>query len=114
MSTGETEGPAVAIAMKGYPRLSETFIAQELLGLQRLGLSFAIWSLRHPTDGARHLMHKEITAPLHYLRGRFRERLLLKAEREVDVPAALREWMAKTKLPSGVKRTVDIDPYSFL
>ncbi|WP_341909792.1 primosomal protein N' [Ferrovibrio terrae] len=53
-------------------------------------------------------------APLHYLRGRYRERLLLKAEREIDVPAALREWMAKTKLPSGVKRTVDIDPYSFL
>ncbi|KRE20742.1 glycosyl transferase [Bosea sp. Root483D1] len=67
MSSGQSEGPAVAIAMKGYPRLSETFIAQELLGLQRLGLSFAIWSLRHPTDGARHLMHREITAPLHYL-----------------------------------------------
>ncbi|CAN7156879.1 glycosyltransferase family 4 protein [Bosea sp. LjRoot237] len=67
MSSEEPAGPAVAIAMKGYPRLSETFIAQELLGLQRLGLSFAIWSLRHPTDGARHLMHREITAPLHYL-----------------------------------------------
>lgn len=59
--------PRVAIAMKGYPRLSETFIAQELLGLQRRGLPFAIWSLRHPTDGARHLMHREITAPVHYL-----------------------------------------------
>jgi len=67
MSTEQSEGPAVAIAMKGYPRLSETFIAQELLGLQRLGLPFAIWSLRHPTDGARHMMHQEITAPLHYL-----------------------------------------------
>lgn len=67
MSSEEPAGPAVAIAMKGYPRLSETFIAQELLGLQRLGLSFAIWSLRHPTDGARHLMHREISAPLHYL-----------------------------------------------
>jgi glycosyltransferase involved in cell wall biosynthesis len=67
MSRVESEAPAVAIAMKGYPRLSETFIAQELLGLQRLGLSFAIWSLRHPTDGARHMMHQEITAPLHYL-----------------------------------------------
>lgn len=67
MSSEEPAGPAVAIAMKGYPRLSETFIAQELLGLQRLDLSFAIWSLRHPTDGARHLMHREITAPLHYL-----------------------------------------------
>jgi glycosyltransferase involved in cell wall biosynthesis len=59
--------PVVAIAMKGYPRLSETFIAQELLGLQRLGLPFAIWSLRQPTDAARHLMHGEITAPVSYL-----------------------------------------------
>jgi glycosyltransferase involved in cell wall biosynthesis len=53
--------------MKGYPRLSETFIAQELLGLQRLGLPFAIWSLRQPTDAARHLMHGEIAAPVSYL-----------------------------------------------
>lgn len=59
--------PVVAVAMKGYPRLSETFIAQELLGLQRLGLPFAIWSLRQPTDAARHLMHGEITAPVSYL-----------------------------------------------
>ncbi|MCU4178284.1 glycosyltransferase family 4 protein [Bosea sp. BH3] len=59
--------PRIAVAMKGYPRLSETFIAQELLGLQQRGLSFEIWSLRHPTDGARHLMHGQITAPLRYL-----------------------------------------------
>jgi glycosyltransferase involved in cell wall biosynthesis len=59
--------PRIAIAMKGYPRLSETFIAQELLGLQQRGLPFAIWSLRHPTDADRHLMHKQITAPVTYL-----------------------------------------------
>lgn len=59
--------PRIAIAMKGYPRLSETFIAQELLGLQQRGLPFAIWSLRRPTDVARHLMHNQITAPVSYL-----------------------------------------------
>jgi glycosyltransferase involved in cell wall biosynthesis len=59
--------PRIAIAMKGYPRLSETFIAQELLGLQERGLPFAIWSLRRPTDVARHLMHNQITAPVSYL-----------------------------------------------
>jgi glycosyltransferase involved in cell wall biosynthesis len=59
--------PVVAIAMKGYPRLSETFIAQELLDLQQRGLPFAIWSLRRPTDAARHLMHNQISAPLGYL-----------------------------------------------
>ena len=59
--------PRIAIAMKGYPRLSETFIAQELLGLQERGVPFAIWSLRRPTDAARHLMHNQITAPVSYL-----------------------------------------------
>lgn len=59
--------PCIAIAMKGYPRLSETFIAQELLGLQQRGLPFAIWSLRRPTDAARHLMHDQITVPVRYL-----------------------------------------------
>ncbi len=63
----EAKQPRIAIAMKGYPRLSETFIAQELLGLQQRGLPFSIWSLRQPTDGARHLMHKQITAPVTYL-----------------------------------------------
>ncbi len=60
-------GPALAIVMKGYPRLSETFIAQELLGLQEMGLAFSIWALRHPTDGAVHMMHQLIKAPLAYL-----------------------------------------------
>ncbi len=61
-------GPGrVAVVLKGYPRLSETFIAQELLELQKRGLSFRIVSLRHPTDGARHPVHEEISAPLTYL-----------------------------------------------
>lgn len=59
--------PRIAVAMKGYPRLSETFIAQELLGLQQRGLPFEIWSLRHPTDAAKHLMHNQITASVRYL-----------------------------------------------
>ena len=61
------KAPRIAVAMKGYPRLSETFIAQELLGLQQRGLPFEIWSLRHPTDAAKHLMHNQITAPVCYL-----------------------------------------------
>jgi glycosyltransferase involved in cell wall biosynthesis len=61
------EAGRVAVVLKGYPRLSETFIAQELLALQRKGLRFSIHSLRHPTDKARHPIHAEITAPLAYL-----------------------------------------------
>jgi glycosyltransferase involved in cell wall biosynthesis len=61
------EAGTVAVVLKGYPRLSETFIAQELLALQRRGLRFSIHSLRQPTDKARHPIHAEITAPLSYL-----------------------------------------------
>jgi len=47
----------VAFVLKGYPRLSETFIAQEILGLEKAGLMLEIISLRHPTDKARHPVH---------------------------------------------------------
>ena len=57
----------VAVVVKGYPRLSETFIAQEILGLERRALALTIVSLRHPTDPAVHPMHREIRAPVLYL-----------------------------------------------
>ncbi len=59
--------PAVAIVVKGYPRLSETFIAQEMLALQRRGLPFEIWALRLPTDKAVHPLNRAITATARYL-----------------------------------------------
>jgi len=57
----------IAVILKGYPRLSETFIAQELLGLERRGLDLEIWSLRRPYDPATHPIHDEIAAPVSYL-----------------------------------------------
>jgi glycosyltransferase involved in cell wall biosynthesis len=57
----------VAFVLKGYPRLSETFIAQEILALERLGLEILIVSLRHPTDRATHPIHRQISAALLYL-----------------------------------------------
>ncbi len=57
----------IVVLLKGYPRLSETFIAQELLGLERAGLDLVLVSLRHPTDRKRHAVHDEIKAPVFYL-----------------------------------------------
>lgn len=57
----------VAFVLKGYPRLSETFIAQEILGLERAGLPLEIISLRRPTDTKRHPVHEEIRAKISYL-----------------------------------------------
>ena len=57
----------VAFVLKGYPRLSETFIAQEIAALERRGLQITIVSLRHPTDARRHAVHEEVRAPVLYL-----------------------------------------------
>lgn len=58
---------SIAVVVKGYPRLSETFIAQEILALQNAGMPLQIVSLRHPTERAVHEMHRKITAPVLYL-----------------------------------------------
>ncbi|PDT29558.1 colanic acid biosynthesis glycosyltransferase WcaL [Rhizobium sp. L9] len=57
----------ILVVLKGYPRLSETFIAQELLGLERAGFDLTLISMRRPTDKKRHPVHDEIKARVVYL-----------------------------------------------
>lgn len=57
----------LAVVVKGWPRLSETFIAQELVALEAAGIDFEIWSLRHPTDHKTHPLHDKLKAQVHYL-----------------------------------------------
>ena len=57
----------VAILVKGYPRLSETFIAQEIAGLEDHGLAPLIVSLRQPGETALHPVHRRIRADVLYL-----------------------------------------------
>lgn len=64
---GPLAAGVIAVVLKGYPRLSETFIAQELLALERRGLALALFSLRHPTDTHAHPVHADIRAPVTYL-----------------------------------------------
>ena len=53
-------------------------------------------------------------APLALVRGRRRKRLLVRADRDVDLQAYLETWRARAKPPSAVRLQVDVDPYSFL
>ena len=57
----------LAVVVKGWPRLSETFIAQELVALEEAGLDFDIWSLRHPTDAKTHPLQDRLRAKVYYL-----------------------------------------------
>ena len=53
-------------------------------------------------------------APLAKLRGLHRERLLLKARRDVPVQKLVAEWLDRVDIPGSVRVQIDIDPYSFL
>ncbi len=55
-----------------------------------------------------------VEPPFARLRGRWRRRILVRAGRQVDVPALIRAWRARIKLSPKVRLKVDIDPYSFL
>ena len=57
----------IVFVLKGYPRLSETFIAEEILGLERRGFDIRIVALRRPTDDRTHPVHAEVRAPVAYL-----------------------------------------------
>ena len=53
-------------------------------------------------------------APLAVLRGRHRRRFLVKTDRQVNIQAVLRQWLAGVRTPTAVRIQVDVDPYSFL
>ena len=57
----------LVVVVKGYPRLSETFIAEELRGLELAGFDLVIVSLRHPTDKATHSVQGEVSGAVLYL-----------------------------------------------
>lgn len=52
-------------------------------------------------------------APMAFLRGRHRRRLLLKASLSVRVQSIVREWLAAVKVDGATRVQVDVDPYSF-
>jgi glycosyltransferase involved in cell wall biosynthesis len=59
--------PAVAYVLKGYPRLSEIFIASEIERLERLGITVHLFVLKPPDEGSHHPVVDRIRAQPHYL-----------------------------------------------
>lgn len=81
--------PPLAVVVKGWPRLSETFIAQELVALEEAGHQFDIWSLRHPTDKKTHPLHDRLRANVRYLPEYLRD----------EKTRVWQAWRAARKLP---------------
>jgi primosomal protein N' (replication factor Y) (superfamily II helicase) len=53
-------------------------------------------------------------APIAMVRGRHRWRLLVKANRDVNIQSFLREWLRDVKPKGSLKLHIDVDPYNFL
>lgn len=81
--------PPLAVVVKGWPRLSETFIAQELAALEERGLRFDIWSLRFPYDSKTHPLHDRFTGAIHYLPEYLHQ----------EPKRVLRSWWAARQMP---------------
>jgi colanic acid/amylovoran biosynthesis glycosyltransferase len=57
----------VAYVVKRFPRLSETFVLNEILELERQGVDVHVLALRPPTNEPRHRLLSELRAPVTYL-----------------------------------------------
>jgi glycosyltransferase involved in cell wall biosynthesis len=100
-----TEPIHIGYVLKRYPRLSETFILNEVLELERQGVLIEIFALLRPAEEIRHEILKRIQAPVIYLpqnsslkkwqiwegrytEGTFRERRLQELFQGEEIPEA--------------------------
>jgi glycosyltransferase involved in cell wall biosynthesis len=57
----------IAYVLKGFPRLSETFIANEIYLLEQLGTKMELFSIKKGETGKQHAVIDKIQSPLRYL-----------------------------------------------
>src|SRR5881275_2744503 len=62
-----TASPRIGYVLKMFPRLSETFILNEILELERQGLSLRIFSLKRPARSESEEDSQRVRAPIIYL-----------------------------------------------
>lgn len=53
-------------------------------------------------------------AQMYRIRGKYRQRILVQADKRVNIQKLISEWLGGIKVPSSVRVTVDIDPQNFL
>jgi len=59
---GTARALRVGYVLKKFPRLSETFVVNELLGVERAGIEVSVFSLRAADDEPRHAMLDQLAA----------------------------------------------------
>lgn len=57
----------IGYLLKCFPRLSETFILNEVLELERQGIELRIYSMNEPQEPIRHRLCEQVRSPIAYL-----------------------------------------------
>lgn len=67
MNKSDSPKRTLGMVLKGYPRISETFISNEIRLLEKMGFDIHIYSMRAPRESFSHDSIKEIKAKVTYL-----------------------------------------------
>ena len=59
--------PVLGMILKGYPRISETFISNEILLLEKMGFNIHLFSMRRGRENFTHKSVQNIQAQVDYL-----------------------------------------------
>ncbi len=101
MHAALTAPPPLGLLVNTWPKLSETFILEEVLGLERQGVELRLYALGEPTDDITHDAVSRVRSPLSRVPGATRTRELLARHARVALAAPLR--YAQALLDAGVR-----------
>ncbi|MFZ2650218.1 MAG: glycosyltransferase [Burkholderiaceae bacterium] len=63
-SVNNAEPQPLALLVKVFPKLSETFVLEEVLGLEQLGVALRLYTLEQASDGVSHGAVARVAAPV--------------------------------------------------
>lgn len=97
--------------MPPFSRLVALVIAGKNEGVTR-DVAIALGRAAPRADGVRILGPAQ--AQMYRIRGKYRQRILVQADKKLDVQKMIAAWLSQIKIPSSVRVSVDVDPQSFV
>src|SRR5678816_2685958 len=67
MGESSSNKQQIGYILRSYPRLSQTFILNEILALEQIGVSIQIFALTHPNEKIVQMQVSQVQASVHYL-----------------------------------------------
>ena len=107
----------LAYILKRFPRFSETFILNELLAIQAMGIEVVVFSLLHPGDESQHEMLREFSGKIYWMPRSIASKFLPQVAWRPDdtgtisgLPFAQRDATPDELLPNGTGLVAEILP----